>query len=291
MKSSIQNTVFSTNKTLNIQGRLVTLHMPRIMGILNVTPDSFFDGGRHMQEYQILNHVEKMMEEGASFIDVGGYSSRPGADEVPQEEELTRVITAIRALVRRFPHVLLTIDTFRSEVASAAIQEGAAMVNDISGGELDPEMPKTIARLKVPYIVMHMRGTPRTMNRMTEYSNMVKEITDYFHEKVHTFHELGIRDLIIDPGFGFAKTVDQNFELLNHLEVLRILGKPILVGLSRKSMIWRTLRSTPELALNGTAALHTIALLKGASILRVHDVKEAAEIITLVQRTVTSPHP
>jgi dihydropteroate synthase len=285
VNSAHQSTVFSTNKTLNFQGRLINLDVPRIMGILNVTPDSFYDGGRYVLERQILEQTEKMIKAGATFIDVGGYSSRPGAEDIPLEEELNRVVGAIRTIVRSFPQSLLAVDTFRSEIASAAVHEGAVMVNDISGGDLDPKMPETIARLKVPFITMHMKGTPQTMSQMTGYENMLKEIMEALQSKINRFHHLGIRDLIIDPGFGFAKTVDQNFLLLNRLESLRLLGKPVMVGLSRKSMIWRTLKITPEEALNGTASLHTIALLKGASILRVHDVKEAAEIVALVEKT------
>lgn len=285
MKSSIQNTGISTNKTLNFLGRLVNLGVPRVMGILNVTPDSFFDGGRYMREKEILDHAEKMLTDGASFIDVGGYSSRPGADDVSAEEESRRAVQAIRSIVREFPRALLAVDTFRSEVASAAVQEGAVMINDISGGSLDPRMPETVARLGVPFIVMHMRGTPKTMSGLTGYQHVVKEIVDYFHQKIYTLHQLGVRDIIVDPGFGFAKTADQNFTLLSQLETFRLLGKPLLAGLSRKSMVWRTLRTTPGQALNGTTCLNTIALLKGASILRVHDVKEAVEIITLVEKT------
>ena len=282
MKSEIQNTVISINKTLNLGGRLVSLEAPRVMGILNITPDSFYDGGRYFKEKDILHRAEKMLAEGATFLDVGGYSSRPGADDIPQEEELRRVRPAISSILREFPNALIAIDTFRAEVATAAIGEGAVMVNDISAGSLDPGLPQTVARLGVPLIAMHMRGTPKTMNTLTSYDHLLKDIVSYFHEKIHGFHRLGIRDIIIDPGFGFAKTAAQNFALLHQLETLRILGKPVLVGLSRKSMIWRTLQTTAENALNGTTCLNTIALLRGALILRVHDVRQAVETITLV---------
>lgn len=254
------------------------------MGILNVTPDSFFDGGRYVSEKDIVHHAEKMLAHGATFLDIGGYSTRPGADEVSEEEELRRVLPALRSVMKAHPEAMVAIDTFRSGVAMAAVDAGASMVNDISAGVLDPLMPAAVARLGVPYIAMHMRGTPGTMNALTDYEDLVQDIIRYFHEKIRSFHELGIRDIIVDPGFGFAKTVDQNFKLLSRLSDLRILGKPILAGLSRKSMIWRTLLTTPENALNGTTCLNTVALLNGASLLRVHDVREAVDTITLVSR-------
>ncbi len=280
----MQSKLFSTNKTLNIQGKLIDLSVPKIMGILNVTLDSFYEGSRFVNQASILKQVEKMMSEGADFIDIGGYSSRPGAIDISQEEELQRVVPAIQAIHKEFPDTIITIDTFRSEVAKHAVLNGASMVNDISSGELDANMLEVVATLRVPYITMHMRGTPQTMTQHTEYGNLLKEITDFFHKKVDQLHRLGFKDIIIDPGFGFAKTIDQNFELLSHLDYLQVLGKPLLVGVSRKSMIWRTLSTTPEQALNGTTALHTIALLKGASILRVHDVKEAVETVKLVKK-------
>lgn len=252
------------------------------MGVLNVTPDSFYDGGRYTSEPTVLQQVGKMLEEGADFIDVGGYSSRPGADDISPAEEHMRSIGAITAIVKHFPEATVSIDTFRSEIAAAAVDAGAAIVNDISGGQLDPAMFETVAKLRVPYILMHMRGNPKTMNTLTDYADIVSEIIDYFHERVYTLRELGVRDVVIDPGFGFSKTVSQNFLLLRHFEKLSILGKPVLAGLSRKSMIWRTLKVEPTAALNGTTALNAIALLKGAAILRVHDVKEAREVIKLV---------
>lgn len=282
---------FNVNKTLNCAGKLIDLSVPKVMGILNVTPDSFFDGGKYSSETEVLNQVEKMLLEGATFIDVGGYSSRPGAENISVQEETERVIPVIRATVKSFPEAVISIDTFRSGVAKAAVGEGAAMVNDISGGQLDSLMFETIAALKVPYILMHMKGTPQTMTTVSTYENMIKEVIDYFYPKIARLQELGCKDIIVDTGFGFAKSIDQNFELLNNLDHLRILGKPVLAGLSRKSMIWKTLKTHPEQALNGTTSLNTIALLKGASILRVHDVREAVEVIELVQRFNKFPIP
>lgn len=258
------------------------LAIPKVMGILNVTPDSFYDGGKFRDEQSIVEQVEKMLAEGADFIDVGGYSSRPGADEISEDEELARVIPVVKVLLKEFPSIILSVDTFRAAVAKAAIDCGAALVNDISAGELDKAMIKTVAALQVPYIAMHMQGTPRTMSQFTHYENLTKEIIDYFHHKIFQLQSAGVKDVIIDPGFGFAKTVDQNFELLNRLDQLLLFERPLMIGLSRKSMIWRTLNSDPSSALNGTTVLNTIAMMKGASILRVHDVKEAREIIQLM---------
>jgi dihydropteroate synthase len=252
------------------------------MGILNVTPDSFYDGARYESETAILSQTEKMLKDGATFIDVGAYSSRPGADDINLDEELRRALTAIKLIVKTFPEALISIDTFRSAVANAAVQEGASMINDVSGGELDPSMFGVVAKLKVPYIVMHMRGDPKTMSTLSNYQNLLKDVIDYFHTKTEQLRLLGVKDVIVDPGFGFAKTIDQNFTLLNALPYFKILNKPILVGLSRKSMIWKTLITTPEFALNGTTCLNTIALMKGANILRVHDVQEASEICKLI---------
>ena len=270
-------------RTLNCAGNLIDLSTPKVMGILNLTPDSFYEGSRFSSNKKLLLHVEKMLQEGATFIDVGGYSSRPGADFVSEEEEHTRVVPAIEQIVKEFPEVLLSIDTFRSGVAKAGVEAGAVMVNDISGGDLDKKMLPTVAKLQVPYIMMHMRGTPQTMTKFTDYDNVTRDIVAYFSEKIALTNKLGLNDLVIDPGFGFAKTRQQNFELLNHISHLKILEKPLLVGISRKSMIYKTLKTTPEKALNGTTVLNTVALLKGASILRVHDVKEAVEAIQLVK--------
>lgn len=268
-------------KTLNVKGKLVDLSVPVVMGILNVTPDSFFEGSRYTTEREILQQTEKMLLEGATFIDVGGYSSRPGAGDIPAEEERSRVLKAIQAIVKEFPQTIISIDTFRSAVAQQAVREGASLINDISAGELDAKMFETVAALNVPYIAMHMRGTPQTMRELTSYDNLMKEVMNYFIEKINHLNALGVKDIIIDPGFGFAKTADQNFELLKNLDHLKHLDQPVLAGLSRKSMIWKTLGVTAGGALNGTTALNMAALLKGASILRVHDVKEAVEAIKL----------
>jgi len=280
----MQSKIFSANKTLNLRGRLIDFSEPKIMGILNVTPDSFYDGFRYTDETSMVQQVEKMTREGADLIDVGGYSTRPGAAEISIKEELSRVIPVVKTISKKFPEISISIDTFRSAVAIQAIESGACMVNDISGGELDKEMFRTVALLDVPYVLMHSRGTPETMTGQTDYGNLLKEIMDYFHQKIAILHKLGVKDIIVDPGFGFAKTVAQNFELLNKLAHFQILGKPIAAGLSRKSLIWRTLKTTPEDALNGTSILNTIALIKGASILRVHDVREAYETIQLVNQ-------
>jgi dihydropteroate synthase len=278
-----QSKLFSPNKTLLIAGKVIDLTIPKVMGILNVTPDSFYDGGRYNDENTILLQAEKLIVEGADFIDVGGYSTRPGATDISEKEELDRVIPVVKVLLKEFPSAIISVDTFRSAIAKAAIESGASLVNDISAGELDAAMIDIVAELQVPYVAMHMRGTPQTMTQFTTYENLLKEMIEYFHRKMHQFKMAGIKDVIIDPGFGFAKTVDQNFELLNNLERLHVLEKPILVGLSRKSMIWRTLKTTPEATLNGTTALNTLALIKGASILRVHDVREAIEVIQLMK--------
>jgi len=281
----MQSKIFSVNKTLNVRGRVLDLTEPKIMGILNVTPDSFYDGLKYTDEKSILKQIEKMVSEGADFIDVGGNSTRPGAENISEKEELARVLPAIKTISKNFPTAIISIDTFRASVARHAVEEGASIVNDISGGDLDSNMFETIAALQVPYILMHMKGTPQTMMKEAVYKNLLKEIIDYFHQKIVRLHLLGIKDIIIDPGFGFAKTVGQNFILLNNLNRFEIIEKPMLVGLSRKSMIWRTLETSPEGALNGTTALNTIALMGGASILRVHDVREAKEVIQLVQQT------
>ena len=269
--------------TINCRGQLIDCSEPRVMGILNLTPDSFFDGGKYKDEHSILTQVETMIQQGADFIDVGGYSSRPGADDVASSEELNRVVPAIEAISKRFPECLISIDTFRSEVADGAIASGACMINDISGGDRDPKMPKVAAKHKVPYIFMHMRGTPQTMNQLTQYEDVVLEVTQELAKKLKQLRALGLNDLIADPGFGFAKTLEQNYTLLNHLEHLKLLEVPILVGLSRKSMIYRLLETQPDHALNGTSVANTIALIKGANILRVHDVLQATEAIRLIK--------
>ena len=269
--------------TINCKGNLIDLSTPKVMGILNVTPDSFYDGGKYKDEVGILNQVEKMLQDGATFIDVGAYSSKPGAEYVAEVEELNRLLPVIELIVRTFPEALLSVDTFRSEVAEKAVAYGVAIVNDISAGMLDEKMLETIAHLQVPYIMMHMKGTPQTMQSFTTYENLVKEMMFYFSERIRKARSFGLNDLIVDPGFGFAKTLEQNYELLQKLAYFRILELPLLVGLSRKSMIYKLLEISSNEALNGTSILNTIALQKGASILRVHDVKEAVECVTLLE--------
>ena len=268
--------------TINCKGQLIDLSTPKVMGILNITPDSFYDGGKFRTKKSILNQVEKMLEEGATFIDVGAYSSRPKAEHISKDEELNRILPVVSLILKEYPETLISVDTFRSEVAKQCVENGAALINDISAGNMDKNMFETIAKLKVPYIMMHMKGTPQTMQSQTNYDDLLKEILFYFSEKIAEARKLGIIDLIVDPGFGFAKTIEQNYELLNRLELFKMIERPILVGLSRKSMIYKTLQCSPEGALNGTTVLNTIALQKGTSILRVHDVKEAMECVKLV---------
>lgn len=270
--------------TINCKGKLIDLSSPKVMGILNVTPDSFYDGGQYKNEKDILNQTEKMLDEGATFIDIGAYSSRPNANFVSETDELKRIIPIVNLILNKFPETLLSIDTFRSTVAKSCVDAGACMINDISAGKLDDNMLPTIAQLNVPYIMMHMRGTPQTMQQQTQYDNIIRDILFYFSERMAAAKQLGIIDMIVDPGFGFAKNREQNFEILNELELFKMLDKPLLVGISRKSMIYKTLGITANEALNGTSVLNTIALQKGASILRVHDVKEALESITLVEQ-------
>lgn len=286
----MQNNAFYSNITLNLRGKLLTLGAPRVMGILNVTPDSFYEGSRSQTDHDILERAATMVKEGADFLDIGGYSTRPGAATISEEEEIRRVMPAIHLVTQHFPEIPVSIDTFRASVASKAVESGASMINDVSGGEADPKMFETVAALGVPYILMHMRGTPETMATLTHYDHLLKDITHYFDSKISKLRNLGVHDIILDPGFGFAKTVEQNFELLNRLEWFQIFGLPLLAGLSRKSMIWRTLSTTPEAALNGTTGLHMLALNHGASMLRVHDVKEAVECIALYQKT-KQPNP
>lgn len=271
--------------TWNVGGRILDFSSPKIMGILNVTPDSFYDGSRYNESLTAaMKQVEKMIEEGADMIDVGGYSSRPGADDISPEEEARRVTEVISSTARNFPNIPISIDTFRAGVAAKAFDAGANIINDITGGDHDPALRKLAKSYHAPYIVMHMRGTPKDMNQRTQYDDVVKEVLTSLQKKVHDFVQDGITDIAVDPGFGFAKNAGQNFTMLNNLGVFRMTGKPVLVGLSRKSMIWRTLEIKPEDALNGTTALHMVALMKGASILRVHDVGEAKECVKLYER-------
>lgn len=269
--------------TINCKGTLIDLSIPKVMGIINTTPDSFYDGGNTVHLKDILKQAERMLKDGATFLDIGGYSSRPGASDVTETEELRRILPAIQAVIKEFPESNISIDTFRSEVAKAAIEAGAALVNDISGGTRDVDMLSAVATLQVPFIAMHMRGTSKTMIKLTDYKNVTQAVLKYFSERLAAARAAGINDIVVDPGFGFAKTRAQSFELLENLELFSHLEVPYLIGVSRKSMIYKTLETTAQNALNGTTALHAIALFKGASILRVHDVKEAVECVRLLQ--------
>jgi dihydropteroate synthase len=272
-------------KSINCKGKLVDLSSPKVMGILNVTPDSFYDGGKYKSVNEILKQVELMLSQGATFIDIGAYSSRPKAKHISQEEELARLIPVLNAIMANFPEILISVDTFRSKVAMESIAHGACMINDISAGSMDKNMFETVAKLQVPYVMMHMVGTPQNMQKNTRYNDLVREVIFYFSEKIHELRKLGVNDLILDPGFGFSKTLDQNFELLSKLELFTFLDLPILVGLSRKSMLYKLLDIRSEEALNATSVANTIALQKGCSILRVHDVKEAMEAIRIVEKS------
>jgi len=270
--------------TINCNGKLIDLTSPKVMGILNFTPDSFFDGGKYKSDKEALAQVEKMLSEGADFIDVGTYSTRPNAVFVLEAEEINRMKSVMSLLSKEFPETVYSIDTFRSEVAKVALDNGGAIINDISAGSLDERMMDVVAKYQVPYIMMHMRGTPQTMTTLTQYDNLVKEILLYFSQKIAEARSKGINDLILDVGFGFAKTIEQNFELMRKLELFHELNLPNLVGISRKAMIHKTLNIEPQDALNGTTVLNTIALQKGANILRVHDVKQAKEAVNLVSK-------
>lgn len=271
--------------TLNVRGRLLDLSKPQVMGILNVTPDSFYAGSRMETEEAVRGRVRQIIAEGGSMIDVGAYSSRPGAADVSAEEEMERLRRGMSIVREEAPEIPVSVDTFRADVAKMAVEElGVDIINDISGGELDKEMFKTVAKLGVPYILMHMKGTPQTMQQAPHYEDLMKEVMLYFAEKVQQLRDLGQKDIVLDPGYGFAKTIDHNYELLKHQEMLEVFELPLLVGVSRKSMIYRFLGSSPEEALNGTTVLNTLALQKGANILRVHDVKEAVEVVRLVEK-------
>lgn len=273
------------SKTINIKGQLLSLDEPQVMGILNVTPDSFYAGSRKQTEAAIIDRIETILREGASIIDVGGYSSRPDAAEVSETEEMQRLEMALQPLLQHYPDVVVSVDTFRSSVARQCVEKyGVAMINDISGGELDEQMFDTVAQLCVPYIMMHMRGTPQTMQQQTDYEDVTADLLKYFSQKLERLFRLGVNDVILDPGFGFSKTLTQNYELMRHLGDFRTFGLPLLVGVSRKSMIYKLLETTPEESLNGTTVLHTYALLQGADILRVHDVRAAKEAIRIVQQ-------
>jgi len=267
--------------TLNCKGRLLVVDKPLVMGIINATPDSFYDGSRFSRVDQAIAIAEKMLNDGADILDIGGQSTRPGSEQISADEEIGRVVPAIKAITEKFKNVFISIDTYYSKVAKAAIEAGASIVNDISSGSIDDKMIGTVADLKVPYVLMHMKGTPQTMQQNADYENVTREVLDFFIAKTHELKQAGVLDVIIDPGFGFAKKIEHNFELLKNLSVFKMLDKPILLGISRKSTIYKTLGKTADEALNGTTALNTIGLMNGASILRVHDVKEAKEAVTL----------
>jgi len=271
--------------TINVGGKLMDLGEPQVMGILNITPDSFYSASRKNTDGEIEERVERILAEGGSIIDIGAYSSRPGADNISPEEEMKRLRGALRILRSVAPDAVVSVDTFRADVAKMCVEEyGVQIINDISGGELDSKMFETVAALGVPYILMHMKGNPQTMQVEPHYDDLLTEMLQYFGTKVQQLHELGVKDIILDPGFGFAKTLEHNYELMNRMQDLQVLGLPMLVGVSRKSMIYKLLGGAPEGALNGTSVLNTLALLKGASILRVHDVKEAVEVVQIVKK-------
>lgn len=270
------------HSTLNIKGELLSLEKPLVMGILNVTPDSFYEGSRKQTEDSIRKRIEAIISEGGDMIDVGGYSSRPDADDISAEEEMKRLETALKIISKDYPEAIVSVDTFRAEVARRCVEEfGVAIINDISGGDLDKDMFRTVAELHVPYILMHMRGTPKTMQQNTDYNNITADIMTDLSAKVERLRLMGMHDIILDPGFGFSKTMEQNYELMRHLKDFELFGLPLLVGISRKSMIYKLLGCTAEESLNGTSVLHTFALLNGANILRVHDVKEAVETVRI----------
>lgn len=274
---------FEPKKSLNVKGRLIDLSKPKVMGILNITPDSFYSNSRTKSISEALSQTEKFLQEGATFIDIGGYSSRPGAIDVSAAEELRRLVPVVEAISIMFPEAIISIDTFRAKVAEETIYAGAHLVNDISAGDMDEQMFATIAQLQVPYMMMHMQGTPQTMQQNPVYQNVTLEVIDYLAKKIAVLRSLKIHDVIIDPGFGFGKTISHNYQLLNEMEAFKIFQLPVLVGFSRKGMIHKVLGNTAADALNGTTVLNTIALQKGAGILRVHDVKEAVECVKLVE--------
>lgn len=279
-----KDTFFYTKKTCSARGKLIDLSTPRVMGILNVTPDSFYDGGRNNTQAAAVQKVQEMIAAGAYMIDIGGYSSRPHAADISVAEEISRVEPVIKAVREAFPQAILSIDTFRAEVAQKAVEAGVDLINDITGGKADPEIFRVAAEAKIPYCMMHMKGTPQTMLAETNYKHLVLDIIDFFVQQIQLAKQKGLGDIILDPGFGFAKTATQSFELLHHLDAFKVFNLPVLVGISRKSMIYKTLGIKPEDALNGTTALHVLALQKGADILRVHDVREALEVISLVKK-------
>jgi dihydropteroate synthase len=270
---------------INAGGRLIDLSVPKVMGIINITPDSFYSGSRYVTEAEIVKAAAVMLEEGADFLDVGGYSSRPGAADITAEEESSRVLKGIRSIIKEFPGSIISVDTFRSDIARKAVLDcGALLINDISGGQSDSAMFRVVAELKVPYILMHMAGNPRTMQNNPVYDDVVADILKWFGDRIFSLNSSGVNDIIIDPGFGFGKTISDNFELLRRLGDFSVAGLPLLAGLSRKSMIWKTLGVSPGEGMNGTSAMNAVALINGADILRVHDVKEAVEVVKLMER-------
>jgi dihydropteroate synthase len=283
MNSQHKNTFFSSKKTLNCGGTLLSLERPLVMGILNLTSDSFYDGGKHKNTNDVLKHVSQMLEEGVDIVDIGAVSTKPGAKEITTDEEKNKLIPILKIIKKDFPNAIISIDTYRSELAKAALDCGAHIINDISAGTFDKDMFKTISEIQVPYIIMHIQGTPLNMQVNPVYKNVVKEVVFYLSEKVEELKRLGVNDIIIDPGFGFGKTVEHNYKLLNNLDYFKVFELPLLVGFSRKSMINIVLNTTPSEALNGTTVLNTIALMKGANILRVHDVKEAVEAVKIIE--------
>ncbi len=278
---SFKNTVLPVQTTLQAKGRLLDISTPVVMGILNATPDSFYNLGRDSDTDSILRNAERMLNEGAAILDIGGASTKPGSTIIAADEELKRVLPAIEALNNHFPEAWLSVDTYHSKVATEAVLAGASIINDVSSGSIDSNMIATVAQLQVPYIAMHMQGTPATMQQNPLYNNVTQDILDYLKEMVDKCEAAGLKDIIIDPGFGFGKTLEHNYELLRNMHTMHIIGKPVLAGISRKGMIWKVLDTNPDGALNGTTALHMVALQQGANILRAHDVKEAAETIKL----------
>lgn len=278
-----KDTFFQKKHTINAGGKLIDLSVPKAMGIINITPDSFYAGSRKPTIEDALQQAKKMLEEGANFLDIGAYSSRPGAEDISIQEETDRLLPLVEAIISNHPEAVLSVDTFRSKVAEAAVKAGVHIINDISGGQLDEEMFATVARLQVPYILMHMKGTPQNMNQMAQYDNIYLEVLDYFTQKYHQLKKIGVHDVIIDPGFGFAKMQEHSYAMMERLQDLRVLELPVLVGVSRKRMVYKLLGNTAEDALNGTTALNAIALTKGANILRVHDVRQAVETIKIFQ--------
>ncbi|CAN5559100.1 dihydropteroate synthase [soil metagenome] len=285
LTSEAKDTVFNIKKTLNLKGNIIDLSTPVVMQILNITPDSFYPDSRVTTEAEILKKVERALNQGATMLDVGGYSTRPGAAEITEAEELNRIINVIRLIEKNFPEAYVSIDTFRARVAYEAISAGACMINDISGGQLDENMFDTVAKLKVPYILMHMRGTPETMKSLNIYKNLLLDLMGFFHKSINKLINLGVKDIVVDPGFGFAKSIDQNYEILKNLKYFAILNAPVLIGISRKSMIYKRLNIPVSEALNGTTVLNVMGLMNGASILRVHDTGEAMEAIKMFKNT------